>query len=222
MNKRFIVRLSTEEREQLEALVAKGKAAAHKLTRARILLKADCSETGPAWSDERISLALDVGTITVHRVRRDFVEGGLERALVRRPVPHRPRMLDGEQEAHLIALACGRPAAAGAAGRSASWPTRWSSSAISTRSRMRPSGDAQKNELKPWTVKMWCIPPDANPEFVWKMEDVLEVYRRPYDPLRPWSVWTRPASNSSPETRRPQEAEPGRERRVDSGARTRG
>ncbi len=111
MNKRFIVRLSTEEREQLEALVAKGKAAAHKLTRARILLKADCSETGPAWSDERISLALDVGTITVHRVRRDFVEGGLERALVRRPVPRRPRMLDGEQEAHLIALACGSPPA---------------------------------------------------------------------------------------------------------------
>jgi hypothetical protein len=97
MNKRFIVRLSTEEREQLEALVAKGKAAARKLTRARILLKADCSDPGPAWSDEQISLALDVGTITVHRVRR--------------PVPRRPRMLDGEQEAHLIALACGSPPA---------------------------------------------------------------------------------------------------------------
>jgi transposase len=111
MNKRYIVCLSAEEREQLEALVAKGKAAARKLTRARILLKADCSEPGPAWSDEQISLALDVGTITVHRVRRDFVEGGLEGALVRRPVPRRPRMLDGEQEAHLIALACGSPPA---------------------------------------------------------------------------------------------------------------
>jgi DNA-binding transcriptional LysR family regulator len=111
MNKRYIVRLSSEERDQLEALLAKGKAAARQLTRARILLKADGSDRGPAWPDEEISRALDVGTITVHRVRRDFVEGGLDGALVRRPVPRRPRRLDGEQEAHLIALACGRPPA---------------------------------------------------------------------------------------------------------------
>lgn len=111
MNKRFIVRLLGEERDHLESLVAKGKAAARKLTRARILLKADCSDSGPAWSDEEISRALDVGTITVHRVRRDFVEGGLDGVLVRRPVPGRRRMLDGEQEARLIALACGKPPA---------------------------------------------------------------------------------------------------------------
>jgi len=111
MNKRFVVRLSGEERGQLESLVAKGKAAARKLTRARILLKADCSCLGPAWSDQQISEALDLGVITVHRVRRSFVEGGLEGALVRRPLPRRPRMLDGDQEAHLIALACGSPPA---------------------------------------------------------------------------------------------------------------
>jgi transposase len=111
MNKKFVVRLSVEERGQLEALVAKGKAAARKVTRARILLKADCSPLGPAWPDEQISDALDLGAITVHRVRRSFVEGGLDGALVRRPVPRRPRMLDGEQEAHLIALACGSPPA---------------------------------------------------------------------------------------------------------------
>jgi len=111
MNKRFIVRLSAEERAQLESLVAKGKAAARKLTRARILLKADSSSLGPAWSDQQISEALDLGVITVHRVRRSFVEGGLDGALARRPAPRRPRMLDGEQEAHLIALACGNPPA---------------------------------------------------------------------------------------------------------------
>jgi transposase len=111
MNKKFIIRLSVEERAQLESLVAKGKAAARKLTRARILLKADCGDLGPAWSDRQISEALDLGGITVHRVRRSFVEGGLEGALIRRPVPRRPRMLDGEQEAHLIALACGSPPA---------------------------------------------------------------------------------------------------------------
>ena len=111
MNKKFIVRLSVEERQQLEALIARGKSAARKLARARILLKADRSDLGPAWSDEQISVALDLGPITVHRVRRSFVEGGLEGVLVRRPVPRRPRMLDGEQEAHLIALACGSPPA---------------------------------------------------------------------------------------------------------------
>ena len=78
---------------------------------ARILLKADCSSLGPAWSDQQISEALDLGVITIHRVRRSFVEGGLDGALVRRPASRRPRMLDGEQEAHLIALACGSPPA---------------------------------------------------------------------------------------------------------------
>jgi len=111
MNKKFIVRLSVEERSQLEAIVAKGKAVARKLTRARILLKADYSSLGPAWSDQEISAALDLGALAVHRVRRSFVEGGLDGALVRRPLPRRPRMLDGEQEAHLIALACGSPPA---------------------------------------------------------------------------------------------------------------
>jgi hypothetical protein len=111
MNKKFVVRLSVEERGELEAIVAKGKVAARKLTRARILLKADCSPLGPTWSDEQISDALDLGAMAVHRVRRAFVEGGLDGVLVRRPVPRRPRMLDGDQEAHLIALACGSPPA---------------------------------------------------------------------------------------------------------------
>jgi hypothetical protein len=106
-----VVRLSLVERQELESLVTKGKAAARKLTRARILLKADCSDLGEGWTDRKISDALDVGPITVHRVRQSFVEGGLEAALVRRPLPRRLRMLDGDPEAHLIALACGSPPA---------------------------------------------------------------------------------------------------------------
>jgi DDE superfamily endonuclease len=62
---------------------------------------------------------------------------------------------------------------------------------------------------------MWCIPPDANAEFVWRMEDVLEVYRRPYDPLRPVVCMDETSKQLIAETRSPQEAEPGRERRVD-------
>ncbi|MGO9599174.1 MAG: hypothetical protein ACLP7Q_14395 [Isosphaeraceae bacterium] len=76
MNKRFIIRLSVEERAQLESVVAKGKAAARKLTRARILLKADCSSLGPAWSDQQISEALDLGVITVHRVTEQLLADG--------------------------------------------------------------------------------------------------------------------------------------------------
>jgi hypothetical protein len=74
MNKQFVVCLSVEERDPLESLVAKGKAAARKLIRARILLKADSSGLGPAWSDEQIRDALDLGVIAVHRVRRSLVE----------------------------------------------------------------------------------------------------------------------------------------------------
>jgi Winged helix-turn helix len=104
LKKKFVVRLSVEERSQLESLVAKGNAAARKFTRARILLKADCSGLGPAWTDQQMSKALDLGAIAVHRVRRSFVEGGLDAAVVRRRLQRRPRMLDDEQEAHLIAL----------------------------------------------------------------------------------------------------------------------
>jgi hypothetical protein len=109
MTKIYIVRLSAEERAQLEQLVSKGKAAARKLTHARILLLADVSESGPGWKDERIVEALHVGVRQVEEVRRRLVMEGLEAALNRRRQcrPSRMRKLDGEKEAHLIALACG-------------------------------------------------------------------------------------------------------------------
>jgi hypothetical protein len=69
--------------------------------------------------------------------------------------------------------------------------------------------------LKPWLVKMWCIPPNANAEFVWKMEDVLEVYKRPYDPLRPVVCMDETSKQLIGETRRPVDAAPGQPRRVD-------
>ncbi len=109
MNKRYIVRLTGEEREELTALVSKGKAAARKLTRARMLLKADAD--GPAWTDERIAEALDVGRRTVENIRKRLVEEGLEAALNRkkRCRPPREKILDGEKEAKLIAVACSPP-----------------------------------------------------------------------------------------------------------------
>jgi hypothetical protein len=105
--KKYRVTLTAEERATLTALVEKGKAAARTLTHARILLKADQSEGGPAWKDEAIVEALDVSLSTVSRVRQLFVEAGVAAALRRRPASKpRGRKLDGVQEAHLIALAC--------------------------------------------------------------------------------------------------------------------
>ncbi len=105
--KKYVVTLTDEEREELRRMLASGKGAARKLMHARILLKADSSKAGPGWDDARIAEALDIGTATIERVRRQFVEEGLEAALTRRrPRREYQRKLDGDGEAHLIALAC--------------------------------------------------------------------------------------------------------------------
>jgi transposase len=107
--KKYIVKLSEEEREALRKLMTQGQAPARKVAHARILLKADSGQGGPAWSDQEISGALEVGTATIERVRQRFVEEGLQAALRRRK-PRRlyPRKLDGEQEAYVIALTCSK------------------------------------------------------------------------------------------------------------------
>jgi transposase len=112
MAKKYVVRLSPDERTLLTDLISAGKAAARAQTHARILLKADQGADGPAWMDADIATALDVGLRTVERVREAWVTEGLEAALYPKPArAHRPRRLDGEQEAHLIALACSAPPA---------------------------------------------------------------------------------------------------------------
>src|SRR5436853_6501917 len=106
--RKYIVTLTAEEREQLQALIRAGKASALKLARARVLLKADASPGGPDWPAERIAEAVEVGLATVARVRRRFVELGVTAAVERRKQarPSRERKLDGRAEAKLIALAC--------------------------------------------------------------------------------------------------------------------
>ena len=106
--KKYRVTLTAAERDELERLLARGKADVRKLKHAQVLLKADQAEGGPAWTDQRIVAALQVGSATVERLRRRFVEEGLQAAL--RPYRTGKRLyrrkLDGEQEAKLIALAC--------------------------------------------------------------------------------------------------------------------
>jgi len=109
--KKYVARLSGEEREQLETLIRKGKGPAQRLLKARILLKADVSEDGDGWSDSRIIEALVTCASMVYRVRKQLVEEGLEAVLSRkqRTMPAIARIFDGEKEAKLIALACSEP-----------------------------------------------------------------------------------------------------------------
>jgi transposase len=108
-NFRYSVRLTSAERQGLIELVTTGKRAASIITRARILLKADVGREGEAWDDEQIAEAFDTSLSTIHRVRQAFVEEGLEEALYRKkPTGRQYRKLDGDQEAHLIAVACSK------------------------------------------------------------------------------------------------------------------
>jgi transposase len=104
--KRYIVKLTPEERAELEALTRKGRVRARKMKRAQILLKADTGAT-----DAQITTALGVSRPCVERLRKRFVEGGLLRALNEDPRPGQPPKLDGKQQARLVAEACSAPPA---------------------------------------------------------------------------------------------------------------
>ncbi|MDZ7621551.1 MAG: IS630 family transposase [Candidatus Competibacteraceae bacterium] len=214
---KYIVRLTAEERTELEELIRTGKRAASVIVHARILLKADAGAAGPGWDDERIAEAVECGASTVYRVRQAFVEEGLPAALFRKkPTGRQYRKLDGAQEAHLIALACGAPPA----GR-ATWTLRLLADrlveleVVDAISPECVRTTFKKNELKPWLRKQWVIPPQANADFVCAMEDVLEVYTRPYDPARPVVCLDELSKQLVAETRVPLPVEPGQPERVD-------
>jgi len=109
--KKYIVRLSREERSTLKKLLTSGRGSGRMFTRVRILLKADQSNEGPAWSDEKISESFDVTVQTIERVRKELVEEGLEAVLSRHPYTQKVsrKKIDGDVEAHLIALCCSNP-----------------------------------------------------------------------------------------------------------------
>jgi hypothetical protein len=216
--KKYIITLTGEERTQLETMLAKGKAAARKLTHARILLKADSSPGSPSWTDARIGEALEVDVSTVANVRERFVLEGFEVALHGYSTRnHRQRRIDGECEARLIAALCG-PAPEGYA--------RWSlrllaDKAVELKIIDEPTSYEtvrqvlQANELKPWLKKEWCIPPEQSGEFVCHMEDILEVYRRPLDPKRPLVCMDELPYQLISETRAPLPLQPGQTRCYD-------
>jgi transposase len=109
--KKYIVRLSSKERETLTKLTTSGRHPARMFTRARILLKADQGDDGPAWSDEKISEALDVTVQTIERIRKQLVEEGFDAVLPRRKYTQKVsrKKIDGDVEARLIAITCSNP-----------------------------------------------------------------------------------------------------------------
>lgn len=109
--KKYMVRLTTEERSRLQRFIKSGKSSARMFTRAHVLLKADVGESGPAWSDDKISEAFEITVQSIERIRKQLVEEGLDAVLTRRKYVQKVsrKKLDGEVEAHLIALTCSDP-----------------------------------------------------------------------------------------------------------------
>ena len=209
--KKYRIRLTTDEQQELNALVSRGRAAAYKQTHARILLMSDESRSDGGMKDADITSALGVGQSTVERIRKRCVEEGVESALNRKKqLRRRQKRLDGEGEARLIAMACGEPPE----GR-ASWTLKLLADQlveceiVGTISTETVCQALKKNELKPWLKQSWCIPPGQSAEFVCAMEDVLEVYQRPYDGNEVLVCMDETSKQQVKETRVPRPAAPG-------------
>jgi len=110
MKRKYIIELTEEERRHLEKLTSSGIAPARTVRRAGILLKSDNSPAGSKWTYDQICDVFGVSPLTVMNVRKSFVENGLQATLYRKkPNREYPHALDGEAEAHLMALACSEP-----------------------------------------------------------------------------------------------------------------
>src|SRR6195256_2370382 len=210
MNVRYRVELSQPERNELTAMLSKGKRAARKLKRAQILLAADAGR-----SDEEIARAVAVGGSTVYRTKRRFVEGNLERALSEDPRPGAERKLTGKEEALLVATACASPPQ----GR-ARWTLELLAGAMvkltehPSLSRETVRRRLAENHLKPWRRDMWCIP-QVDGEYVARMEDVLDLYAEEPDPNRPVVCFDESPPQLIGEARQPIPAKPGQLERYD-------
>jgi transposase len=210
MNIRYRVTLTAEERAELQKFVAGGKGRVRRVKRAQILLAADHGQ-----QDEAIAAGVCVGTSTVYRTKKRFVEEGLEAALSEEPRAGARRKLSAHEEALLVATACTKPPAGRAhwtlellADEMVRLTHHASLSSETVRRRL-----AEK-DLKPWQKKMWCLP-KVDAEFVARMEDVLDLYTGPFDPDRPVVCFDETPRQLIGETRIPVLPQPGKIARVD-------
>ena len=210
MNIRYIVELGDEERAAVQELTGGGEARVRRVKRAQILLAAE-----QGYGDGAIASMVGVGTSTVYRTKRRFVEGGLEAALSEEPRIGARRKLTGREETLLIAVACSNPPT----GRA-----RWTLELLADEMVRRTEHEGVSREtvrrrlaeqsLKPWQRKMWCIP-CVDTEYVARMEDVLDLYSEASDPRRPVVCFDETPVQLIGETRIPWPAQPGKPARVD-------
>jgi transposase len=184
----YSVRLNQGQRKSVEQIVKSGTAPARKIMHAQILLKVDQGAGGPHWSHKQICEAFGISEKLITKVKKRFVQEGLEAALNRKKQAERPekRKIDGKQEAQIIAVLCTQQPAG---------QERWTLRALAERvveleivesvSHETIRTMLKKNALKPWLKKNWCVGPTGRADFVAPMEDVLDVYALPYDPARP-------------------------------------
>lgn len=153
MNQKYPVELTEAERHQLKQVLSSGTTSARKLKRAQILLKSDSSEGGPNWSYQAICEAFAVSQPTICEVRRAYAEGGLE-AAINRKKPERvyEHRLDGEAEAHLVALVCGEPSEG---------HNRWTLRLLKDRMIKLSFVESVSHETIRTTLKNRCIPVGA-------------------------------------------------------------
>lgn len=210
MNVRYRITLTTEERDELRSFVLAGKGAFRRLKRAQILL---ASEAGSL--DREIAKNISVGTSTVFRTKRRFVEEGLEAALSELPRPGADRKLAEREEALLIATACSKPPS----GR-ARWTLDLLADAMvrltehNTISSETIRRRLAENQLKPWLKKMWCISA-VGAEFIARMEDVLDLYAQKPNAKFPVVCFDETPRQLIGESRVPTLPKPGRPARFD-------
>ena len=210
VQEKYGVRLATHEKGRLRQMIRAGRSSAQAITRGRILLKVDAG-----WTAPQVATALDVSERNTVRTKRRYVEEGLDEVLRHHNQVNRPRKVDEKVEAHLIALACS-PVPDGHDHWTMRGPGRQGRGVRTGGvfvSRDGPAA-AEKNTLKPWLKKQWCIP-KVGGEFVAAMEDVLDLYAEPYDPQRPVVCFDETSTQLLADIRELRPAKPGRPRRED-------
>ena len=202
--KKYIVRLSTGDRDQIKELLTGGRGPVRMFTRARILLKADQSGYGPAWSDKKISEAFDVTVLTVQRIRKQLVKEGFDAVLSRRECQLKKprRKIDGDLEAHLFALACSKAPE----GRSR-WTLRLLADSfvelgyVDGISRETVRHTLKKTKLSLGGSSSGAFHRKPTRRLVCAMEDILTLYKLPYDPDVPLICMDETSKQLTKETR---------------------
>ncbi|MEO5889341.1 MAG: IS630 family transposase [Ferruginibacter sp.] len=184
---RYTIKLIKSEVEELQVIINKGSHTSQTFRAAYILLNCDEGEYSDKVTNEQISKVLKVGMRTIDRIKKQFIEEGMEAVLERRPTTRVYDIkADGDMEAKLVTLCCSEPPKG-----FSKWSLRLLADKmvelkyVESISHVTVRSGFKKNELKPWKVKGWVIAPDKNSAFVANMEKVLDVYKEPYNAAFP-------------------------------------